>query len=131
MDEPTTVKPSISPLPDSVPTWHLWLAPIIWAAHFLAICAFAALTCSRVGSSNGFSPSAVPVFVGGASLVASLVLLSSIVCTLRACLKTRSQPLAQTPSRDFIDWLSAAIAVLVLIAVLWETLALAWVPACG
>lgn len=141
MDAPTTPEPEAGPHRKShresnmasnrVPTWRLWLAPIVWAAHFLAIYVFTALACARVGTSDWYTPAAVPWFVGSATLLASMVLLWTIVSTLRAGWNARSQALAQAPSRDFIGWLSAAIAALVLIAVLWETLALVWLPACG
>lgn len=133
MDAPTTPESGTGPRRKShrVSTWHLWLAPIVWAVHFLAIYAFTALACARVGTYDWYSPSAVPWFVGGATLVASLVLLWSIASTLRASWNACPQPLAQAPSRDFIGWLSVAIATLVLVALLWETLALVWLPACG
>lgn len=140
MDAPTTLEPETGShresnrAPDYVPTWHLWLAPIVWAVHFLAIYAFTALACARVGTSDWYPPSAVPWFVGGTTLLASLVLLWPIAAALHTAWHARSQALAleqaQAP-RDFVGWLSAALATLVLVAVLWETLALVWLPACG
>ena len=136
MDAPNPTKPGTGPHRKSnptyhrVPTWHLWLAPIVWAAHFLAIYAFTALSCARAGTSVWYTPAAVPWFVGAATLVASIVLLWTITSTLRAGWNPRSQAAVQAPTRDFVGWLSAALATLVLVAVLWETLALVWVPAC-
>ena len=144
MDAPTTPEPRAelhrkshrepNRASDRVSTWHLWLAPLVWAAHFLAIYVFTALACARLGTPGWYTPAAVPWFVGGATLLASLVLLWPIAAALRTAWHARSQApaleQAQAP-RDFVGWLSAALATLVLVAVLWETLALVWVPACG
>jgi hypothetical protein len=55
-----------------------------------------------------------------------------LVWTLVAVLRGGRDRVGESDSsRRFVDWLAAALAMLVLVAVLWETLALAWVPVCG
>ena len=111
-----------------VPTWRLWVAPIVWAAHFLAIYAIAALACERQGSAGWYRLAAVPWLVGAATGLACVALVWTLVAALR---RGRDRVDESASSRRFVDWLAAALAMLVLVAVLWETLALAWVPVCG
>jgi len=108
-------------------TWRLCLAPLIWAAHFLAIYAFTALACARKGTGGWFDLASVPWFIGGATLLAAAILLVTIAVAIRAGRRDTSSTGAST----FVHWLTAAIAALVLLAVVWETLPLIWVPVCG
>ncbi len=111
-----------------VPTWRLWVAPIVWAAHFGAIYAIAALACERQGSAGWYTLAAVPWLVGATTAVAC----AALVWTLAAVVRSGRERLDESNSSSrFVDWLAAALATLVLVAVLWETLALAWVPVCG
>ncbi len=109
----------------AVPTWRLWVAPIVWAAHFLAIYSIAALACERDGLAGVYTTAAVPWLVGAATLLASGILVWVFIGARRA---DRG---ALSTSGRFVAWLAAALAALVLTAVLWETLALAWIPVCG
>lgn len=83
----------------------------IWAVHFAAIYGFTALACAR--SMAG----AVPWVVGLASLAALAGLLVLAVSAARK----------SSPSGS----LSLGLGGLAAIAVVWETSALPWVPACG
>ena len=118
----------IAPAPS---TWRLGVGPVVWAVHFLAIYSFAALACERQGTAGWITPAAVPWFVGAASILASIVLLWIIGAALRGGRTVRGQPQPKTAAREFVRWLGAGIAALVLVAVWWETLALVWLPACG
>ena len=118
-----------SPASPEPTTWRLWVAPIVWAAHFLTIYGVAALACERQGRAGWYAPSAVPWWVGATTLLACAVLVWTLVAALRAGRDRR--PESESSSRSFVDWLAAALATLVLVAVLWETLALVWVPVCG
>ncbi len=111
--------------PAPVPTWRLWVAPIVWAVHFLAIYSSAALACERDGLAGVYTTATVPWLIGAATLLASGILVWVFIGARRA---GRG---ALSPSGRFVAWLAAALAALVLTAVLWETLALAWLPACG
>ena len=110
-------------------TWHLWVGPVVWASHFLVIYGVAALACERPGGTGWYTQSAVPWLVGAATLLASAILVWTLIAALWAKGNQRPQP--EPSSRNFVDWLAAAIATLVLVAVLWETLALVWIPVCG
>ena len=115
----------VAPRASTVPTWRLWVAPIVWAVHFLGIYAMAALACARQGSAGAYTTAAVPWLVSAATLVASGILVWVFIGARRAGRN------AESTSRRFVEWLAAALAALVLVAVIWETLALVWVPVCG
>lgn len=106
--------------------WRLWVAPLVWAAHFLAIYAFTALACARKDTAGWFGVGTVPWFVSAATLVAAAVLLLTIGIAVHDGRRSASSP---EPS-PFVHWLTAAIAGLVLLAVVWETLPVLLVPAC-
>lgn len=108
-------------------TWRLWVAPLVWAVHFLAIYGFTALACAREGSAAWFGVDVVPWFVAGATLAAATTLLVTIGFAVRdgRCAVSLTEP------SGFVHWLTAAIACLVLLAVLWETLPILLVPVCG
>ncbi len=108
-------------------TWRLWIAPLVWAAHFLAIYGFTALACERMGTPGWFGVGAVLWFVGAATLFATAVLLVTIVVAVRDGRRAASLP---EPS-SFVHWFTAAIAGLALLAVLWETLPVLLVPVCS
>lgn len=107
-------------------TWRLWVAPLVWAVHFLLIYGFTAHTCARKGTGGGFDVASVPWFTGGATLLAVAILLVTIAVSLRA--GAREASLSQASA--FVHWLTAAMTALVLLAVLWETLPVIWIAAC-
>lgn len=108
-------------------TWRLWVAPLVWAVHFLAIYAFTALTCARRGIAGWFGVDAVPWFVGAATWVAAAILL----LTIRVAVRDGRRAASLSEFSGFVHWLTAAIASLVLLAVLWETLPVLLVPVCS
>jgi hypothetical protein len=79
---------------------------IVWAAHFMAIYGITALACAR-----GF-PAAVPWAIGIATALALAAVIVIIVFNAR-------------------DWLTAAVAGLALIAIVWEAIPVLVVPACA
>ncbi|MDQ3025893.1 MAG: hypothetical protein M3R58_05250 [Pseudomonadota bacterium] len=84
---------------------------IVWAAHFTVLYGFTALACTR-----GFS-GAIPWVTGAATLTA-LGAASVIVAT-------------SFPARaHFTAWMTAAIAGLASVAIVFEGLAIVMVPAC-
>jgi hypothetical protein len=84
---------------------------IVWAAHFAALYGFTALACAR-----GF-PDAIS-WVAGAATLAALAAAGYVVA--RAF-----------PGRaDFSEWMTAAIAGVAIVAIVFEGIALAMVPAC-
>ena len=110
-------------------TWRLWMGPLVWAAHFLAIYGFTALACERnVATEGWFGIGIVTWFIAAATLAAVTALLVTIGVAVRDGARARSAP---APSA-FVHWLTAAVAGLVLLAVLWETLLpMLLVPVCG
>ncbi len=108
-------------------TWRLWVGPLVWATHFLAIYGFTALACARIVEPGWFGVGAVPWFVGAATLVAAAALLVTIGFAVRDGRRAVS---SQEPSR-FMHSLTAAIASLALLAVVWETLPVLLVPVCA
>ncbi|MCD6680577.1 MAG: hypothetical protein LT102_07970 [Burkholderiaceae bacterium] len=91
-----------------------WLASgiVVWAAHFLVIYGFTALACAR-----GFVPAIQPV-IAGAGVVA-VALLASIIAR------------GWMSRAHFEHWLSAAIALLALVAVVYETIPAWTLEACA
>ena len=83
---------------------------IVWALHFTAVYGYTALACAR-----GFGATA-PWVVGAATLVAALAAAVIIVKNF---------------SHEFNRWISAAVAVAGLVAILWEGLSVLMVPACA
>lgn len=86
----------------------------VWAVHFLAIYGFTALACA-----GRFHVGAIPWVVAAATLFALAAAGALVVRAATRC------------ARRFIDWLSAAIAGLALLAIAWEALAAWIVPPCA
>lgn len=92
----------------------LWISSgaVVWAVHFTALYGFTALACAR-----GF-PGAVPWVAGGATLAAVLAMAFIILRGL--------------PHRaGFTAWMTLAVAMLALVAVLYQVIPLFIVPACA
>ena len=106
--------------------WRLWIAPAVWALHFLAIYGFTALACARNAPTGLLGIHAVPWLVGGATVVATSLLLSTIWTAVR-----NGRHRASTDATVFVHWLTAATACIVLIAIAWETLPIFLVPVCA
>lgn len=85
---------------------------MVWALHFGAIYGFTALACAR-----GF-PGAVPWFAGAASLLAATAL---------GLLIARNVP----RRAGFESWMTASIAALALVGVVFETVPVYMVRTCG
>ncbi len=91
-----------------------WLASgvVVWAAHFLVIYGFSALACAR-----GFASAIQPVIA-----VAGVVAVALLAAIIARGWISRAR---------FEHWLSAAIALLALVAVVYETLPAWTVEACA
>lgn len=85
---------------------------IVWALHFTAIYAFTSLACTRG------MPDAVAWGIGGATLAA----VAACGWILRAALR-------RTPAFD--AWLTAGIAAMALLAIVWEALPVLMVTPCA
>jgi hypothetical protein len=84
---------------------------IVWALHFAAIYGITALACAR-----GL-PAAVPWTIGIATALAVAAAAACVALGLRAA--------------GFAGWLTAAVAGLALMAIVWEAVPVFVVPACA
>lgn len=113
-----------------IPAWRLWVAPIVWAVHFLAIYAVTALACARHGAVGG----GMAIGIGGVSWVIgglTLVAVAVLVATMRVSWRG-GRPASPVPEPDgFVHWLTTACCSVALLGVLWEALPVIWVPVCG
>jgi hypothetical protein len=111
----------------SVPAWRLWIGPLVWAAHFLAIYAFTASACARYVAMGAFGVGVVAWFIGAVTAIAAAVLGVTIALAL---LDGRRSGSHAAPA-GFVHWLTAAIACLVLLAIVWEALPILFMPFCS
>lgn len=113
----------MSAAPARTPTGRLWIAPVVWALHFLAIYGFTALSCARP---SGPGVAAVPLFIIAVTIVAVAILCATIVLAVRDAKRATG---AMELSR-FVHGLTGATAALVIVAVVWEALPVLLVPVC-
>jgi hypothetical protein len=114
--------------PDATTPRRLWVAPLVWAIHFLAIYGFTALACERQTSVAIWGASVIVWFIGALTLAAVLIL----VVTIRGALRDGRRAIKQMAAASrFAHWLTAAVATLVLVAVIWEALPVFFMPICG
>ena len=97
---------------------------VIWAVHFTIVYGFTSVACSR-----GLGTDAVPLAVAVATGIAALAAAVVMVRSLRR-VGPDALDLDQAPARDFIRWITAAVAGLALVAMVLEGLTAALVPAC-
>jgi hypothetical protein len=92
----------------------LWIGSgvLIWALHFLALYGITALACARA------LPQAVPWTVWIATLAAVI----AAAAVLRMGYRARA---------SFEGWLTAGVAGLGLIAIVYEALTVAFIPVCA
>lgn len=90
---------------------RLSAAIAVWAVHFIAVYGLTGLACAR-----GL-PQAVPWAIGVATLLA-LAALAFLIWVSRKDLAV------------FANWMTAAVAALALLAILWETVPVLLLPAC-
>jgi hypothetical protein len=83
--------------------------PLLWLAHFTLLYGFNSIACAR-----GFE-GAVPWAVGFATVI----------------LGVAAALLVFLPRKDFVNWLSAALAALSLLAILWQALPALMVSPCA
>lgn len=88
---------------------RLSAGPLLWLAHFAALYGFNAIACAR-----GFS-GAVPWGVGVATLILAA---GAALVTFRH-------------RKDFVDWLTAALGAVALLAILWQALPVLMVSPCA
>ena len=93
---------------------------IIWAVHFAVIYGFTALACARgFAELQWLGAGVVTWTVVGATAIAVAATLLILV------------PAARAARGSFEDWMTAGVAGLALIAIVWETVPVIMVPTCG
>ncbi len=98
--------------------------PIIWAAHFLFIYSVHGVACARPTLHGAWA--GIPVsswIIVGASLLA-LIAMALIYLRLRTRMPHIGDP-------GFLPWLAGTLSLLSAVAIIWETIPVLWVPACG
>jgi hypothetical protein len=92
---------------------------LVWAVHFLAIYGFTALACARGFAAAQWLGVGVLAWAIGAATVVALAAATAIIASTR-----------RTPVIGFTEWFTAGVAALAMLAIAWETLSAAMVPAC-
>jgi hypothetical protein len=101
---------------------------LIWGAHLTLIYAFTALACARrFAGIDILGVGVVPLAVGLATLLA----LAALAAVLRRALGRRSSAHGTAPDNAFIDYVTAAAAILALFGVLWQALPILLIPPCA
>lgn len=114
-------------LPFAITSLRIGAGLLIWAAHFAAVYVYAALVCARGDSaSQWFGVSTARLNIGLMTLVAA----SALGYALWQSLRGRWREDAMNAEQPFIAWLSAAIALFGLLAVLWTAMPAIWVALC-
>jgi hypothetical protein len=104
---------------------------VIWGAHFTFLYAFNTLACARsFADAEVFGFGAVPFAVGLATLIAFVGAGAVLVSALASDASGRPAPGAANTDR-FLNYAAAAIAIISLVAILWNGFPAALVPPCG
>lgn len=85
---------------------------IVWSLHFAAIYGITALACAR----------GMPGLIAPGVAVATLVAIALLIPVLVTGFRRRA---------EFEPWMSATVGALALVAVVWESIPVLLVPACG
>ena len=98
--------------------------PIIWAGHYVFIYSVNGVACARPALQAAWAGVPVSSWVIVAAGVAALVAMGLVYLSLR----TRMPHLQDA---GFLPWLAGALILLSGVAVIWETIPVLLVPACG
>lgn len=109
-------------------TLRMLSGALIWASHFAVIYIFTALACARGFWDSSWLDIGVVAWVIGAATLAAVLAASAI--SVQAMRAARNQA-AQENAARFVHWMTAAIAGLSLVAIIWEAVPVLIVPACG
>ncbi|KRB67958.1 hypothetical protein [Noviherbaspirillum sp. Root189] len=103
----------------------IFSGPIIWVVHFLAIYGATGVICARPAAARlqWFGLHAAD----WCTLMASVVAMATIGAIV---LRTRRQQ-AHAGHAGFTPWMAAGLGLLSIIAILWETLPILFIPACN
>lgn len=101
---------------------------LIWGCHFLFIYATTAVVCARGWDAQRWlGVSLLPAVIGAATVAAGTIAGWMIARAVRSARHRRTQD----GSARFVDWITAALCALALVAIAWETLPLLLLPNCA
>lgn len=100
----------------------VFAGPLVWAVHFVGIYSFVGILCARPNTSFSWLGQGLVTWgVLGAGLVA--------IALIAACLLI--EPRTTVPdNRSFVRWLSISLALLAVVAIIWETSSVFLIPSC-
>ncbi|MGY6215536.1 hypothetical protein ACW73L_10280 [Methylolobus aquaticus] len=101
---------------------------LIWGGHFLFIYATTAVVCARGWDAERWLGVSLLTGVIGAATVAAGVIAGWMIA--RAVRSARHQRVSDG-SAHFVDWITAALCALALVAIAWETLPLLLLTNCA
>jgi hypothetical protein len=93
---------------------------LIWAVHFMAIYGFTTLACARDFATTQWLGIGIVAWAIGAATIIALA--AAVAVAVSA---TRTAPVI-----GFTDWITAGVAALAALAIVWEALPVIMVPAC-
>ena len=93
-------------------TVRMFSGVLVWAAHFLLIYGFTALACARDFAA------AVPWGIAIATVAALMILL----VVMRGAIRT---------APEFVEWMTISVGAIAIVAMVFESLPMIWVPICG
>lgn len=100
----------------------LFSGPLIWAVHFVAIYSFNGILCARTAAQASWLGVGIATWgIGGAGILA--------IAAIAACLAV--EPRGAPDSHGFVRWVTIGLGWLAIVAIVWETLPVFLVPACG
>lgn len=99
-------------------------APLIWAAHYLFVYSVNGIACARPEWQSTWAGMPVSSWIIVAASVAALAGMGAIHLHSRNRLPALASP-------GFLPRLSGALSLLSAVAVVWETIPVMLVPACG
>lgn len=102
----------------------MFSGPLIWAAHFLFIYVLNGIVCARPAAQVEW------LGIGAASwgINAATIVAIGTIAAIHLRIQARK---TEADNPDFIAWIAAALSLLSIVAILWETLPVFLVPACG
>lgn len=100
---------------------------LIWAAHFFVIYSVTAIACERGRPDAGWPGIGLVPWVIGLATAAAVATAGWI--TVRS-LRAASRPAETDQTSHFVDWMTASLCTLALIAIVWEALPVLLVPVC-
>jgi hypothetical protein len=99
---------------------RMFSGALIWAVHFIAIYGFTTLACARgFATMQWLGVGIVAWAIGAATMIALVAAVAVAVYATRT-----------VPVNGFTEWITAGVAALAALAIVWEALPAIMVPAC-